>query len=88
LTDDDSDGRFARALGVRVRAARDAARMTQGGIEREAGLHAGSMSPVERGEIAGTHVADLAAVAAAVGVEPAALVPPADGDPATAGAAR
>jgi len=73
----DADQACNRALGQRVRAARDAAGLAQSAVERRAGLVGATIARLERGEGPGLTVPELIRVATALGVEPASLVPPA-----------
>jgi integrase len=58
------------AVGRRVRAARETAGMGQLAAEQAAGLPPGTLAAVERGELPGLTVGDVARIADALGVDP------------------
>jgi DNA-binding XRE family transcriptional regulator len=71
---------FDRVFGARVKAAREAAGLTQSRLERDAGLTPTTVTRLERGEY-DTPVSELADLAQVLGVDPGTLFPPAGGDP-------
>ena len=72
---------FEARFGRPVRAAREAAGLTQSTLERDAGLVPTTVTRVERGEY-DLPVSELADLAHALGVDPGSLFPPAGGGPA------
>jgi len=67
--------RFGQALGRLVREAREWAGMTELAVEQVAGLEAGTVARVERGEAGDLSVHALRRIADAVDADPALLIP-------------
>lgn len=67
--------RFAKALGRLVKEARDAAGMSQLGLDREAGIPGSTVAKLERGELFDLPVHVLRRIADALGVDAASLIP-------------
>ncbi len=74
------DRTFVQELGLRVRAARGAAGLSQSRLERDAGLPAATVTRLERGE-QDIAVHELDRIANTLSITLAALIPP--GRPAT-----
>ncbi len=64
----------AEDIGARVRAARDAAGLTQAEAGERAGMHKQHWSRIERGRGGDMRISTLVAVAEALGVEVGALI--------------
>jgi len=61
-------------IGQRLRAARDAARLTQDAVDRAAGVPATTTSKIERGERGSPRIGTLESLASAVGASVAWLI--------------
>jgi len=72
---------WERRFGRLVKAAREAAGLTQSRLERDAGLTPTTVTRVERGEY-DLPTSELADIAHALGVDPGTLFPPAGDEPA------
>jgi transcriptional regulator with XRE-family HTH domain len=72
---------FERRFGLLVKAAREAAGLTQSRAERDAGLTPTTVTRLERGEY-DLPVSELADLAQVLGVDPGSLFPPAGDEPA------
>jgi transcriptional regulator with XRE-family HTH domain len=70
------DRTFVHDLGLRVRAARESAGLSQSGLERAAGLPATTVTRLERGE-QDIAVHELDRIAGVLGTDLPALIPPA-----------
>jgi transcriptional regulator with XRE-family HTH domain len=66
---------FSRLLGQRIRAIREAAGLTQSGLERAAGLRPTSIAAAERGESSQLTVEQLHDMAGVLGLPVTALLP-------------
>ena len=72
---EDTSASFARELGRRVRAAREKTGHSQSRVERDAGLRPCTVTEIERGNGGDVTVADLWAIADALGVHLGELLP-------------
>ena len=72
---EDTSASFARELGRRVRAAREKTGHSQSRVERDAGLPPTTVTRIERGNGADAEVAELWAIADALGVHLGELLP-------------
>jgi len=78
MTGDEPAETFEQRFGRLVKAAREAAGLSQSRAERDAGLTPTTVTRMERGEY-DTPVSELADLARVLGVDPGSLFPPADG---------
>jgi len=81
MADEPADETFEHRFGRLVKAARQAAGLTQSTLEDRAGLTPTTVTRLERGEY-DTPVSELADLARVLGVDPGSLFPPAGGEPA------